>query len=66
MSLNHLFQEVTKNQVWQKIVQALDSETTYKIASPNSLFPIITNLINYSNSTTVLAVTSNKIGRAHV
>ena len=59
MSLNHLFQEVTKNQVWQKIVQALDSETTYKIASPNSLFPIITNLINYSNSTTVLAVTSN-------
>ena len=59
MSLNHLFQEVTKNQVWQKIVQALDSETTYKIASPNSLFPIITNLINSSNSTTVLAVTSN-------
>ena len=59
MSLNHLFQEVTKNQVWQKIVRALDSETTYKIASPNSLFPIITNLINSSNSTTVLAVTSN-------
>ena len=59
MSLNHLFQEITKNQVWQKIVQALDSETTYKIASPNSLFPIITNLINSSNSTTVLAVTSN-------
>jgi hypothetical protein len=53
MSLNKVFQEITKVEPWLKIAQAIKSESTYKIASPNSLFPVITNHIS-NNSDEVL------------
>ncbi len=59
MSLNKVFQEITKVEPWLKIAQAIKSESTYKIASPNSLFPVITNHISNNSDEVLLAVTSN-------
>ena len=46
MSLNKVFQEITKVEPWLKIAQAIKSESTYKIASPNSLFPVMSQTSN--------------------
>ena len=59
MSLNSVFAEITRVEPWLKIAQAIKSESTYKIASPNSLFPIIANHISKNSDGVLLAVTSN-------
>ena len=59
MSLNSVFAEITRVEPWLKIAQAIKNESTYKIASPNSLFPIIANHISKNSDGVLLAVTSN-------
>jgi transcription-repair coupling factor (superfamily II helicase) len=59
MSLNQLVKEISKNPVWQDLTKAISTETTFKIAAPNTIFSFITNhLVNNSDSI-ILAVTSN-------
>ena len=59
MSLKLVLEEITKVEPWLKIAQALNSESTYKIASPNSLFPVIANHVAKNSAGVLLAVTSN-------
>jgi len=56
MSLKLVLEEITKVEPWLKIAQALNSESTYKIASPNSLFPIIANHVAKNSAGVLLAV----------
>ncbi|MFM2234291.1 MAG: transcription-repair coupling factor, partial [Actinomycetota bacterium] len=59
MSLDSVFKEITKVEPWLKIAQAIKSESVYKIASPNSLFPVIANHISHNSDGVLLAVTAN-------
>ena len=59
MSLNNLIKEITKSSVWQDLTKALATESTFKIAAPNSIFSFITNHLVQNSDSVVLAVTSN-------
>jgi transcription-repair coupling factor (superfamily II helicase) len=59
MTLVKVFDEITKSLTWQQITKAIKTESTYKIAAPNSLFPVITNHVATQSNQVVLAVTSN-------
>ena len=59
MSLALTLQEIVKSKSWLQIVEAIKTESVYKIASPNSLFPVIANHISQNSKGVLLAVTSN-------
>jgi len=41
MSLNHLVKEITKSPVWQDLIKALATESTFKIAAPYSIYSLL-------------------------
>ena len=59
MSLNQIVKEISKNQVWQDLTKAISTETTFKIAAPNTIFSFITNHLVENSNSVILAVTSN-------